>query len=106
MHCVKILRECVIFRNRTQATCVFRVLYYLLFMNSATNYRTYPVAGAAYGKLASIKDALTHAYDSAADKVLCGKVRPSSICDDDCLATDDAPTCPICAKRMVKLAAK
>ncbi len=70
-------------------------------MSKRAGYLTFPVAGAAYRKLPSIADGLTHSYNSEEGKVLC-KVKPSSILDDT--SYDEAglhlpPTCPVCAKR-------
>jgi hypothetical protein len=63
---------------------------------------TFPVAAAAYKKLPSMKDSLTHSYDPKEDRVLCGKVRPESILDDYCYSYTEAPTCPTCLKRLAK----
>jgi len=74
-----------------------------------TVWLTFPLSGEAYGKLSSIDAALTHSYDPATEKVLCGKVKAKSILDDELWGgegcTERAPTCPHCLKRLAKLAA-
>jgi tRNA(Ile2) C34 agmatinyltransferase TiaS len=60
------------------------------------SFRTYPVAASAYRT--SLASTLTHAFDG--ELVLCGKVKASNILEDDELATDETPTCTVCAKRM------
>lgn len=67
---------------------------------------TFPVAGAAYRKLPSLKDSLTHSYDPDAEVVLCGKVKPRSILEDYAFDTSEQPSCPTCARKLAKLASR
>jgi hypothetical protein len=79
-------------------------------MNSATNptRMTFPVAGACY-KAGDIRSCLTHSCELDADgsivAVLCKRVKVASICEDGELASNDAPSCPVCAARLAKLTA-
>lgn len=69
----------------------------------SNGYLTFPVAGAAYGKLASIAHGLTHSYNPQSNVVLCGKVKPESILDDYSFDTEAIPSCLVCAKRLATL---
>lgn len=75
---------------------------------SENRWFVFPVAAAAYGKRSQLyrNASLTHAYNPALEKVLCGKVKPRSILDDYALVDEEPPTCELCAKRLAKLHAK
>lgn len=67
-------------------------------------WKTRALAGAAYRGLNSGLYALTHLVSTRTDEVVCRRVNPDSVLDDD-FATDPwaRPTCPRCAKRWDKL---
>lgn len=62
-----------------------------------------PVAGAAYPR-GGIRSTLIHAVQlterGEVQKVLCGKVKPSSILDDASQYNRFTVTCPTCKKRL------
>ena len=64
-------------------------------------WRAYPVGAAAYGKRGQPMSGslLTHAFNG--QRVLCGKVKPWNILDDETQATA-RPTCETCAARLAK----
>lgn len=63
---------------------------------------TFPCLGSAYRKL-TIASTLTHKFNPETNVVLCGKVKPESICDDYTFDTTEEPTCPTCAKRFANM---
>jgi hypothetical protein len=42
---------------------------------------------------------LTHSYDTVVGRILCGRVRQSSVADSEAADIHAVPTCPRCAER-------
>ena len=61
--------------------------------------RTFAVSGGHYGAKGLKSAGLTHSCDASTLRPLCGKVKASSILDDD-LATspNEPPTCKVCLR--------
>lgn len=72
-------------------------------MNATQNavWLVLPVAGAAYPET-NPKSFLSHAYNRATHTVLCGKVSPDSILDDEACIEETA-SCKTCARKLAKL---
>lgn len=70
-----------------------------------TTRKTFPVASGAYRE-SNPKSFLTHSCEVDAHgfpvSVLCKRVKLESILEDAAQASDDAPTCPLCAARLAK----
>jgi hypothetical protein len=70
--------------------------------------RTFPVLAGAYRtRLPPAASLLTHACEVDTDgfptRVLCRRVKLDSICADLCMASGEAPTCPVCRVRLEKV---
>ena len=75
-------------------------------------YKSFPLYGEAYDRHPKKNQGdrmLTHSCEVDADgfpvKVLCRKVKLSSICDDATQGEDAPPTCPVCLQKLAKLKA-
>lgn len=75
-----------------------------------TKIRTFDVLAGAYKSEAALKNLKTHACEvdeqGAPIRVLCSRVKLESLLEDPGQATDEPPTCGICAARAEKIKSK
>jgi hypothetical protein len=72
----------------------------------SNNIKTFQLYGAAYMTDKALANLKTHACEvderGFPVRILCKRAKLENVFEDPTQATDETPTCPVCAKRMLK----